>query len=383
MEVSFSFLSINLLKIKNMKSLFSRNKSENDLITVFRHRRKDMEEMLYKAHDGIMKDTVIPYAKDLAERNKPELESKSEQAYCGILSGAYGKLMMLPKTELQTDIETLHIVSDKEEAQRQLNVLHPELEAKQNKLRLKRREFEEKDSAHLKKHQRYQRKRFWLIFMILIDMLLSSSALQALGYPLLTSYIIGLGIGVGIFFIAEYLPNIIRKGRTRLQRRAIAITSFLGLATIFYVLGIFRSVSLDGTGYVGRDAWPFYFMCLNLFFVVVATAVSYFAKLSREERALLDQWQIAKNTAETLQQEVAELEDRITAITKEEKRSELARKQLLIYAQDIQQLIQQLFEEAFKTFMATNLNHRSDGKMPLFFEHDIPKLPVFFKDFKL
>jgi hypothetical protein len=366
-----------------MKSLFKQNKSEKEFITIFRHRRTEMEEMLLKAHDSILKDTVIPLAKDLAERNKPEPDSKSEQAYCGVLSGAYGRLMMLPKTELQTDIETLHIVSDKEEALRQLNVLQPELEDKQNKLRLRRREFEEKDSAHLKKHKRYQRMRIFLIFMILIDMLLSSSALQAMGYPLLTSYIIGLGIGIGIFLIAEYLPNIIRKGRTLWQRRAIAIISFIGLAIIFYVLGVFRSVSLEGTGYVDRNAWPFYFLALNLFFVIVATAVSYFAKLSSEERALLDQWNIAKKVMEALQKEVAELEDKITAITKEQQRSELARKQLLIYAADIQQLIQQLYEEAFKTFMATNLIHRSDGRIPEFFEHDIQKLPVFFKDFRL
>lgn len=359
-----------------------KNKLDNT-IQVFRQQEKEVEKVLYKAHDDIMKNIAIPTAKDLAAINKPESKCNNEQAYLGILSGAYGKLMMIPRTELQTEIENLHIEKEKEETVEKMKILEEQYEEKKNKLRLKTRAVEEQDNTLLKKERRAKRTDILLALMILVDMLLSSAALQALGYSLIASYGIGLGIGFGIFFISKYIPTLIRKGKTIWQQRFIAIAIFLGLATVFYVLGVFRSTTLDNDSVISKDYWPLYFMSLNLFFVLVATIANAFTALTSLERQLIDKWRIAKEEKEQLEKETQELQDKIQTLREEQNRNELSRKQLLLYAKDIQLLIQQLYEEAYKTFMSTNLIHRSDGKVPLFYSHPIPKLPSFYKDLEL
>ena len=113
------------------------------------------------------------------------------------------------------------------------------------------------------------------------------------------------------------------------------------------------------------------------------TAVSAFTALSKPERQTLDDWRIAKEEKEALEAETNALQQEIQALRVEQHHNELARKQLLMYAQDVQLLIQRLFEESYKTFRSTNLIHRSDGKVPQFFNDLIPTLPKFYKDLDL
>lgn len=350
----------------------------NNQITIFRYKQKDMEDKLYASHDAIIKDTAIPLGKDLAGLNKPEADCKTEQIYCGVISGAYNKLMMQSKTELQADIESQHIILDKAESKRTLTDLNKQLTETENKLRLKQRDLDTCDNSLLKKEKRYKKMQFFLVFMILIDMLISSVALEAMGYSRLVSYLIGFGIGIGIYFISERIPELIDKGHTVFHKRIIAVTVFVLLCIVFYVLGIFRSISFsDGNGIFSTGAKPIYFMFLNMFFVLVTTCVCYFSRLTKKERTALDTWKITQEEAETLQQRVTELKSQINEVHQTQLNSELSRKQLLLYAKDIEMLIQQLYEEAFKTFMSTNLIHRSDQLVPEFFGYDIPKLPTF------
>ncbi len=352
-------------------------------ITIFRYKQKDMEDLLYLNHDQIVKDTAIPLGKDLAGLNKPEESCDTEQIYCGVLSGSYNKLMMKAKTELQSDIEELHIISDKAEADNTLKQLEEDLIKKENELRLKKRELDKKDNFLVKKDERYGKIQWFLFFMILVDMLISGTALQAMGYPLIIAYLIGFSIGIGIYFMSERLPEIIDKGRTIWQKRAIAIASFLVLGVLFYVLGIFRTINFTSDSAISEGAKPIYFACLNMFFVIVVTLTSYFNRPTKKERALLDQWKLKKEEVDALESQVASIKNTIQQTRKTQAHSELSRKQLLLYAKDIQQLIQQLYEEAFKTFMSTNLIHRSDKKIPKFFSQDVPKLNAFYTDIKL
>lgn len=355
----------------------------DDKITIYRYKRENMEDSLYSSHDKIIKETAIALGKDLAERNKPEESCNKEQAYCGVISGPYNKLMMQVKTDLQTEIEEHNIVSDNDRFDLELKELGKELTFKENALRLKNRELDKEDNTLLKKEKRYKKMQIGLIFIVLIDMLISSASMQAMGYSLVISYLIGLGIGVGIYFFSERLPLIIAMGRTKMERRAIAIISFSVLAVVFYILGIFRTINFSNGAVIGEGAKPIYFACLNMFFVMVATAVSWFSRLTPQERKTLDQWKLKMEEVKTLQNEIGVLKTKITEMRSAKAHSELSRKQLLLYARDIQELIQKLYEEAFKTFMSTNLIHRSDGKIPKFFNDDVPKLDVFYTNLKL
>lgn len=353
---------------------------KNNSITIFRYKVEDLEKKFTQEHEAIKKEIVMPLAKDLAnmQPSRPEPECVND-VYTGVINGNYSKMITVAKKELQSEIESHHINADREEAGKKLEELNNELEKKETDYRIKKRELDKCDNSLNKKASRYIWIKLILFFLVFVDMLISGTALQAMGYPLIISYILGLAIGVGIFFTAEYLPEIIAKGKTQWQKRLIILTVFSALFIVFYVLGIFRTTSFRGGDVFKDGVSPIYFACLNLFFTTVATLVVYFAGLSRAEKKILDKYRIIQDEVKLLLDEVNDLKQRITEIRKEQKESELARKQIQIYANDIQELIQRYFEESQKTFYSTNLIHRSDGKTPKFFEHPIPKLPTFNK----
>ncbi|GGG25052.1 hypothetical protein GCM10011344_27130 [Dokdonia pacifica] len=360
-----------------------KNQKPDGKVTIFRYQQKELEAELLKEHTIIMEEVSLNLAKDLATLNKPEAD-KTEDHYSDPIFSAYRKMGIYAKKELQVDIESHSILSDKEESKHKLEELHKDLSAKENNLRLTNRQLEKEDNTLLKKDKRYQKTKWFLRFIILVDTFLSAAALQAMEYSLIASYIVGSAIGMSIFLIAEYLPQIINKGSTMMQKRLIALGSFTVLAILFYVLGIFRTFSVTGDDIANSEGIkPIYFMCLNLFFVIVSTLAVYFNKLTKAERQQLDEWKLKKEASEKLTKEVEDLKSRIQKIRTDQAEAELTRKQLLIYAQDVQELIQSYFEQSLKTFYSTNLIHRSDGKTPLCFSNPIPQLPVFYKDLKL
>lgn len=363
-----------------MKTDAKNNVSKSNSVTVFRYKMEDLEKKLVQEHETIKQEIAIPLGKDLANMkpSKPEPECEKD-VYSLVINGAYSKMMMSAKKELQSEIESHHIIADREETDKKLEALETELEKKETDYRLKKRELEKCDNTLKKKAERYKWTRVILMFLVLVDTLISGTALQAMGYPLITSYIIGLAIGIGIFFTAEHLPEIIAKGKTQWQKRLIAVTVFAVLFVVFYVLGIFRTTTFRNSEVFGNGAGPLYFACLNLFFTTVATLVVYFAGLSLAEKKIWDKYCIANDEAKELHKEVENLKEQIVQVRKEQKESELARKQIQIYAHDIQELVQRLYEESQKTFYSTNCIHRSDGKVPKFFEQPIPMLPSFYK----
>ena len=354
-------------------------------ITIFRYKIDELEKKLLVEHEAIKSEIAVPLGRDLGamQPSKPEVDCEKD-VYSGVISGAYSKMMMTAKKEMQSEIEMHHIVSDRAEAEEKLKELSTKLEKKRTDCRLKKRELEKCDNSLIKKDARYRfPTRFILGFLVLVDTLISGVSLQNMGYPLITSYVIGLAIGIGIFFLAENLPEIIQKGRTTIQKWLIAIVSFAFLFGIFYVLGIFRASGFNSNTDFGEGTRPIYFACLNMFFAIIATLVVYFKGLTREEKKILDQYKLTKEEVDGLEDEITGLKADISKIREDRASSQLARKQILIYAESIVELIQRLYEDSQKTFYSTNCVHRSDGRTPKFFEHDIPRLPSFKNTLKL
>lgn len=349
-----------------------------DKVLIFRYKQEHLEKYLEKQHEKILIETVYPLAKDLAELSKPE-EDSTEQMYCGVIRGNYSKLGIQVKKDLQTEIEEKHLSLEKEESQRKLKDLNTDLEKQENELRLSKRELAKHNSNLLEKENRYKKIRFFLMFMILIDTFLSGKALQNMGYNLMVSYLIAFGIGIGIFYLSERIPEIIARGRNVLEKRLIGFGIFIILAITFYVLGIFRSISFTNADVPTEGFKPIYFMFLNLFLTGVSTTVSALTRLTKQENQILDVWKTKKRETKELEDKVSTTRKSINKIHQSDINSELSRKQLQIYAHDMQQLIQQLYGEALQAFISTNMIHRPKGsKVPPFFSEPVPKLPNFY-----
>jgi len=367
-----------------MKTKKEQGQSGGDNLIVFRTQRKDVEQNLRLQHQTILETITIPTAVDLAGINKPEGDCNDPEIYSGVITSQYKTMMLEPKTELLAEIEELHIDLDAQEAKQQEKELQKELQEAENEHRLKERDLKKQDNSLLKKEKRFKGIRPFLFFIVLVDMFLSSISLESMGYNKIVAYCIGLGIAGAIYFLAENIGNIISFGKNTMQKRVIGVGLFLGLALFFYVLGIFRSLRFSGVDdTLAQGSRPVYFMFLNLFFVLVTCAVCYVMKLSKKEREKLDKWKILKEEVSRLAEKVTALKTSIKAIRDKQKVNELSRKQILLYAQDLQRLVQQLYEESFNAFKSQNMIHRSDKAVPKYFSRPAPKLPVFYNDFKL
>jgi len=358
-----------------MKTIIKNSDLQDNTITIFRYKVEELEQRIISEHELIKKDVAITLGKDLGAMvpPKPEPESQSD-IYSGTISGAYNTMATKVRKELQSEIEAIHLIADKEEANRQIDDLDNVLELKQNEARLKKRELDDCDTTLLKKERRYARTRWFLIGIILIDLFISGAAFQSAGYSLIISYLIGGALGIGIFFLSENIRFIIEKGRNKLQKWLITGLVFSGLYIIFYVLGIFRSISFEGNEAFTQAVGPEYFAALNMFFTITTSLVSYFNGLTKEERLIIDHYRIVKEELSLLEQEIQKLKLEIQTIRKRQASSEIARKQIQLYSKDIYQLIQRLYEESLKTFYSTNVICRSDGKTPKFFKNEIPRL---------
>jgi hypothetical protein len=366
-----------------MKTSISPKQESNDII-IYRYKIEDLEKRLTAEHDTIKTKIAIPLAQDLGKMKPSKPESSCEKdVYSIVIEGAYSKMMMTAKKELQSEIESFHIISEKQEADIKLKELSIELEKTETEHRLKKRELAACDDSLLKKATRYKWTRLALVFLVLVDTLLSGTSLQAMGYPLIVSYVIGLAIGLGIFFLAENLGEIIAKGKTPAQKRMITVAAFIFLFIIFYILGIFRTTTFNSSNDFGSGVHPLYFACLNLFFSIIAFLVVEFRGLNNQEKKLLDRYNITKEAVKVLDEKIQEFRGEITSVRKVQAEAEVARRQIQIYAQDIQELIQRLFEDSQKTFYSTNCIHRSDGEVPKFFGDPISILPSFHRGLKL
>ncbi|QTE21114.1 hypothetical protein [Polaribacter cellanae] len=365
------------------KKAEKKNGNKTTEVLSFMFQKEQLEKELHQEHEAIKNEISIPLAKDLGAMNKPEADCDVD-VYTKVIRASYAKMIAKAKKEIGPEIESYHIVSEREIAKEKKEALNKELEKKEKELRIKERQLEECDNSLIKKDRRYKYIRIFLLFICLVDVAISSVALMAMGYNMLTSYIVGIGIGGAIFFVSEQIQNIASKGKNSFQKRLILGSTFLFAFLLFYVLGMFRATQFSsGVLSNSEGVKPIYFACLNLFFFAASVITVFQKKLSPVEQKIIDKWKIVKGEVEILTRAVNRLKQEKETIRLVQSQSELARQKIQLYAQDLQELIQRLFEESQHTFYSTNAIHRSDGKTPLFFKQPIQQLPSFYKGFNL
>jgi len=94
---------------------------------------------LIQEHEIIKNDIAITLAKDLAEMkpSKPEAHCIKD-VYSGIINAAYFRMMTTVTKEINSEIETHHLVADKLEADKKLQEAEIELEKVETAYRLKK-----------------------------------------------------------------------------------------------------------------------------------------------------------------------------------------------------------------------------------------------------
>lgn len=344
---------------------------------VFSFSNPELEgELSQLAEDG--KSYAVELGKDNATQNVPTQKSPMKPFFGSIksfFSPGIGKIRSMLKSALgKSDLEAAKTDLDNKK-----DIAAKELVEVENQIRLKLREkqkSEEKGNAPVKKMQRWKRLRVFNFFVIFLDILLSAQAFQQMGYNWIPSLGIGIGLGISIYLISENFPEIIARGKTRPQRIAIIVSVFVALTIVFFVIGVFRSNGLSSSSGSGTSPW--HFTILNLFFFSTASAVVLLNKPNRAERKQLDAWF-------SLLDELKEQEARKAKIQGDVDRAQLvynekreAYEKVWYYAQDLEQLVVNYYEDAIQAYITTNVQFRSDGVIPDGFSENPPALDLHF-----
>ncbi len=366
-----------------MKNLF--NKNSNDDTIFFRLKNQKLEDSLKRNHQFSKEQIAIPLGRTLAQMSPcmPEPECEDFSSILEIET-RYRSQMREAEVELQTNIQPEYIKSENGLADDEISDLSSQKQKLDNNHRIAQAEVDRCNKAFQRKAKRYNwRIRPLLIITMMLDMLLSGSALESAGLAKGMAYGVGLILGIGIFFLAERLPQIIDKGRTTLEKKIIAISIFSICFIIFYFLGELRVLGFSSGTFAGSHGIsPIYFASMNMFMMLIVVIISYFTKPNKEEQVVIDTYKTRKKDVTKLDSKIKNTGDTIKNLKITKARQELTRTQITHYADYIRNLIQGYFEESVRSFQTTNRMYRMDGKTPAFFKYDVPQLPKIKVDIK-
>ncbi len=349
-------------------------------VTVFRYTNEKFDQHLEKENQRIIKDVAIPHARELGETNKPEPEIVNGRAYIGEISSEYQKLIMDAKDANQAEIEYLHKTEQDKLSIKKEEELRNAIEENNDCERIKKGEIARCDQALIEKDKKWERLKLFLYIIMLADTVIASSVFEIMGMNLLGSIIIGIGIALSLLFFSEKAPSLIRMGKTKAQKILIASLLSLVVISVFYCLAKFRIIQLsDNISVFKQGLSPIIFVVINYFVFAVVTLVSYFNKPTDEEQKTL-------NDIKTKQKELKVLEKKGAALKKEdenEKSQNLENKitsaQVLLYAQNSELRILSYYRSAYEKFISTNLIHRRDRLVPVFFNDGPPPIQTFYQ----
>jgi len=349
-------------------------------VPVLQYTNRKFDLHLEKEYQRILKDVALPYGRELGEMNKPEPEITNGKAYIGEISSEFQKLILDAKDTNQAEIEYLHKEEQEKISQHEEQELNKEVEENNDKIRLKKGELARYDQALTAKNNKWKRIRWFLYIIMLADIVIASSVFEIMGMNLIGSFIIGIGIALALLFFSEKVPNLIRLGKTKMQR--IIICTFISLVVIavFYSLARFRVIQLsDDAGVFKEGLSPIIFVLINYFVFAVVTLVSYFNKPNDEEQKILNEVDSKEKELKALEKKASLLKKQCDECKAQNFENKITSAQVLLYARNCELRILSLYRSAFEKFISTNLTHRRDRLVPVFFNDGAPPIQTFYQ----
>ena len=350
-------------------------KNTNEIVTTI-YRQSDLEEYL-KRRAVENKKLASELALDHATFNRP-LEDESEKPYIGSLTQACNQDIAYAKTSLQVENHTADLEMEERQLEVNIEAVKDKMTEAKNDRRIKKRELEkleERGHLHLVKKEKAW-KMPWLpvsIFFVFIDSIMNASAWIALGMNFIFSTSIGFGVGLGCLIIAINAKDIISKGQTTIARKTRMLGIVAGLFVVFSAIGFLRASNLE-QGIEGWGRSPYIYALINIFFFCVTVAISYYYKMSKDERRKLNIYKGLKEELKSLSDQVAGCQKEIVQLEKDHSDKQEARVRIKEYAKDIEKLINAYYLESYQEYCAQNIFKRSDNKTPKFFHSPPPGL---------
>lgn len=330
--------------------------------------------------DRILHKVAIPLARENAEMNLPKPETSVGIPFTRDIWAEFQKLVDFSKdnnpaeSEFYKKQELEKLFLEKE------NELSKSILENDEQIRTKKGEIARKDQAIIEKDEKWDRLRWFLYLIMLADILLASTVFELMGMNWWGSILIGFGLALSVLFFSEKAPDLIRKGKTKLQRVGIICLLSLVVITVFYCLAKFRIIQLSDNLDVFKEGLsPIIFVALNYFVFAVVTIVSYFNKPTEEEQKILNEINRKQKELIKLEEEGKRLYQEKEENTASNFSQKLTSAQVVVYARTSELRIISSYEAVYGKYISTNLNYRKDRLIPVFFNDPPPPLRTYFQ----
>lgn len=355
-------------------------KTLNKSVVIYTYKNEAFENLLSTQNERIIKEIVIPKARDYGETNRPEPEITNGQAYIGEIHSEYKNLITEAKDINEAEVQNFKRLEDEKISIQQQEELKSDIEENQEQTRIKKSELARYDPALIEKDKKWKRIRWFLYLIMLADIVIASSVFEIMGLSLIGSFIIGIGLALALLFFSEKAPQIIRSGRTKLQRILIELLLSAVVITVFYSLAKFRVIQLSENVDVFKDGLnPWIFVTINYFVFAVVTIVSFYSKPTEDEEKILNEINLKQRELKDLESKGASLKSQSDNQKSQHLEDKITSAQVLLYAMNCELRILSLYHSAYQKFISTNLHYRRDRKVPTFFNHEPPSLPTFYQ----
>lgn len=341
----------------------------------------EFETFLMNENNRIVKLVVIPRAQELGEINKPEPNTQNGIPYIGEFRSEFQSLVLKSKETHQPEIEYQRKIEQDKNHEVEQEGLHAELNEIDEKIRIKNSEYNRCNKTIIVKKRNWNLIK-WPIYLIgLADIVIASSSFEIMAISFLGSFIIGVGLALALLFFSEKAPNLIRRGKTRLQKIGIITLMSSLVIAVFYSLALFRIIRLsDNLGLFGAGLNPITFVLINYFIFVVITILSYFLKPTEEEQKTLHEIEVLVKERKELENQRADIINSINISREKKLESTISSAQVLLYARNCELRILALYRASYDKFIATNLHHRRDHLVPIFFNDGPPPIQTFYQN---
>ncbi|MFA6089450.1 MAG: hypothetical protein WC755_06305 [Candidatus Woesearchaeota archaeon] len=317
-----------------------------------------MEAMIKKGGSEILETAKIN-GRITGIRNIPASVGDQIAPYIGDIKAKCEKLMADVNGHLQPEAQFPEAKMDADYFREKVGVIETEIKEKEAQNQSDESETRSFDKSSLP--TRFGIALIVTLIMYTGDATFIAKSFQVTGENLLVSLILSIGVSVTVFAYSHMAPFLYKGAKSQAGRRKVVYVSLLGTTIVFVVLAIFRATYL-----ANHDVHinPINFVIINLFFFIVSTLISFFMFPTWEEfkentlkLKILFALKKRRKEVERLKKEIEKI--KLTILERTKLRLRIAHQ-----ANYAAERIRKIYDEAIGVFITTNLQFRTDGKMP-------------------
>lgn len=303
------------------------------------------------------------------KKNLPKLKGDNLGAYIGQIKHAFEEVSAFMHRRVQPDSHMPQAGLKLERAKEKDKQTGNEIEAKESDIH--------NETFKLGQyHPSFFILRFFLAILFTVtlfsgDTSLNIRAFEYLGGSYLRAFSLAISCSVALFILSHVTPLLIKATRDRIKRRQIIIASLVLAFGVSLTFSVLRSKMLANQN---MSVSPIWFVVLNMFLFIIATAVSFWLMPTwqefNEHMHNLGKWLRIKNDEKHVGKlKVKKENDKDRAFEES-----MEHYKIVVYAKHFDDHIIRMYRKCVQIFINANLMARTDGGVPDCFHngHDDP-----------